>query len=235
VSVAGTSLSSEVDPDGRFVLVRVPAGSVVLRIEGPGVSAQVQVNGLVDGQVTSVEIRITGGGAELATAPMCTPTAETFFSGSLEQASGAMLVVAGRQVDVSQIRKVWRGNRRIQLSDLVAGELVKVWGELRGDAVVVAEEIRALTSGAQTFVGFTGRVESVKGFAASPASTTTSTCYPTLVVKGTIVETKPETNVWRTDGSAMAACDIQVGQLAEVQGWKQTNGTVRATRLIVGW
>ena len=232
VSVAGTSLSSEVDPDGRFVLVRVPAGSVTLRIEGPGVSGQVQVSGLLDGQVTSVEIRISGGSAELATAPKCTPSAETFFSGSLDQVSGTTLVVAGRRVDVSRIRQVWRGNRRIQLSDLVAGELVKVWGELRGDAVVVAEEIRALTSGAETFVSFTGRVEHVSaGFMPNPVST----YYPTLVVKGTIVETKPETNVWRTDGSAMAACDIQTGQLAEVEGWKRTDGSVRATRLIVGW
>lgn len=48
VSVAGTSLSSEVDEDGRFVLAGVPAGAVTVKIEGPGVSAQVTVSGLVD-------------------------------------------------------------------------------------------------------------------------------------------------------------------------------------------
>ena len=232
VSVAGTSLSSEVDFDGRFVLVRVPAGSVSVRIDGPGVSARVPLSGLVDGQVTSVEIRITGGSAQLATDPKCTPSAETFFSGSLDQAAGTNLVVAGRSVDASQIRKVWRGERRIQLSELVPGELVKVWGELRGDGVVLAEEIKALTSGAQTFVSFSGRVESVSpGFAGLMPNPSPSD-YPTLTVNGVSVHTKPETRVWHSNGNAMAACEIKVGWFAAVEGWKQTDGSVRATRII---
>jgi hypothetical protein len=145
VSVAGTPLSSPVDFDGRFVLVGLPAGSITLRVQGPGMSAQVAVSGLADRLVTSVEIRITGGGAELTGAPQCTSSAETYFSGSLDKLDGTQLVVAGRRVDASQIVKVWRGERRIELEQLVPGELVKVWGELRGDGVVLAEEIKALT------------------------------------------------------------------------------------------
>ena len=231
VSVAGTSLSSELDQEGRFVLSMVPPGSVTLRIEGPGVSAQVSVSGLVNGQVTSVEIRVTGGGAQLTTAPKCTPSAETFFSGSLDQAAGTKLVVAGRSVDASQIKVILRGGRRIQLSDLEVGELVKVWGELRGDGVVVAEQIQGLTEGAQKWVSFSGRVEYVSaGFLPTP----TPTYYPTIVVKGITVHTKPDTKVRRSDGSEMLACDIKVGQAASVEGWKQTDGTVRATKVIVG-
>jgi len=230
VSVAGTSLSSELDQEGRFVLSMVPPGSVTLRIEGPGVSAQVSVSGLVNGQVTSVEIRVTGGGAQLTTAPKCTPSAETFFSGSLDQAAGTKLVVAGRSVDASQIKVILRGGRRIQLSDLEVGELVKVWGELRGDGVVVAEQIQGLTEGAQKWVSFSGRVEYVSaGFMPNP-----TTYYPTIVVKGITVHTKPDTKVRRSDGSEMLACDIKVGQAASVEGWKQTDGTVRATKVIVG-
>jgi hypothetical protein len=231
VSVAGTSLSSELDQEGRFVLSMVPPGSVTLRIEGPGVSAQVSVSGLVNGQVTSVEIRVTGGGAQLTTAPKCTPSAETFFSGSLDQAAGTKLVVAGRSVDASQIKVILRGGRRIQLSDLEVGELVKVWGELRGDGVVVAEQIQGLTEGAQKWVSFSGRVEYVSaGFLPTP----TPTYYPTIVVKGITVHTKPDTKVRRSDGSEMLACDIKVGQAASVEGWKQPDGTVRATKVIVG-
>src|SRR5512134_563711 len=85
VSVAGTSLAGEVDDDGRFALSGVPAGSVTLRIEGPGVSAQIQVTGLVDGQVTSIEVRVSGGSAQMTTPPTCTPTADTFFSGTIER------------------------------------------------------------------------------------------------------------------------------------------------------
>lgn len=230
LSIAGTSLSCSVDEDGRFVLDRVPAGQVMLRIDGPGVSAQVSVSGLVDGLVTSVEIRVTSGGAELASPPKVAPSAETFFSGSLDQAAGTQLVVAGRRVDASQIRKVWRGERRIELSQLEVGELVKVWGELRGDALVVAEEIRALTSGSETWVSFSGRVEHVsQGFLPNPQPV----CHPTLVVKGTAVQVKPETRVWHTNGSELSACAIKVGYVAAVEGWKK-NGAVRATRIVAG-
>jgi hypothetical protein len=230
VSVAGTSLSSELDPEGRFVLTTLPPGSVTVRIEGPGVSAQVAVSGLVNGQVTSVEIQVTGGGAQLTTTPKCTPSAETFFSGSLDEAAGSKLVVAGRSVDAGQVRVVWRGERRVQLSDLQVGELVKVWGELRGDGIVVAEEIQALTSGALKWVSFSGKVEYVSaGFLPTPGPS----YYPTLVVKGTKVHTKPETKVRRSDGSDMLACDIKVGQSAAVEGWKKPDGSVTAAKIVI--
>lgn len=230
VSIAGTSLSSEVDFDGRFVLERVPAGTVTLKVNGPGLSAQVTVTGLLDGQVTSVEIRVTGGGAELTGTPKCTASAETFFSGSLDQLAGTSLVVAGRKVDASRIQKVWRGDRRIELASLVPGELVKVWGELRGDGVVVAEEIKALTSGAQTFISISGRVDYVSsGFA---GTNPTPLYYPTLKVAGYLVHTKPDTRVWHSGGDAMNACDIKVGWYAAVEGWKQADGSVKATRII---
>jgi hypothetical protein len=224
VSVAGTPLSTEVDEDGRFALAGVPAGTVNLRFEGPGTSAQVSVSGLVDGQVTSITVQLTGGNAQLSGTPTCAPTAETFFSGTLDQVAGARLVVAGRTVDASQVQKVWRGERRIQLSDLQVGEKVKVWGTLRGDGVMEALEIVALTSGSgeETWVTFTGQVESVG-----------SGSYPTVAVKGITVRTNSETKVKRSDGSPMSASEIKVGQTASVEGWKSTDGWVRATRIVV--
>jgi hypothetical protein len=238
VSVAGTSLSTELDADGRFVLTLVPSGSVTIRIEGPGVSAQLAVSGLVDGQVTSVEIRVTGGGAELASAPKCTASAETFFSGSLDQAVGQQLVVAGRSVDASQVKVVWRGARRIQLSDLELGEKVKVWGVLRGDGIVVAEEVQALTSGLQTWVAFSGRVDHVgSGFLSRDDVTAnpypTPTPYPVIVVKGITVKTSADTKVRLGSGGELAACDIKVGQTAAVEGWKKPDGLVYAARIVI--
>jgi hypothetical protein len=240
VSVVGTSISGELDEEGRFVLTLVPAGTVTLRIEGPGVSAQLPVGGLVDGQVTSVEIRLSGGSAQLTTTPKSSASAETYFTGSLDQAAGAELVVAGRRVDASQIKVVWRGSRRIQLTDLVAGEKVKVWGTLRGDGVVLAEEIQALTSGAQTWVTFSGRVDHVsQGFVGSddvsenPQPSPAPSCYPTLVVKGITVKTGGDTKVKGTGGGEMKACDIKVGQTAAVEGWKKTDGSVYAGRITI--
>jgi len=232
VSVAGTPLSSGVDFDGRFVLEGLPAGSVTLRVQGPGVSAEVAVSGLVDRLVTSVEIRITGGGAELAGAPQCSSSAETYFSGSLDRLAGTELVVAGRRVDASQIVKVWRGERRIELEQLVPGELVKVWGVLRGDGVVLAEEIKALTSGAQTFISFSGRVDYAGAGFAGPGMNPSPVCCPTLKVAGYTVYVKPETRVWHSNGDALDACAIKQGWFATIDGWKQTDGSVKATRII---
>jgi hypothetical protein len=234
VSVAGTSVSSEVDEDGRFVLAGVPAGAVTVKIEGPGVSAQVTVNGLVDGQVTSVEIRVSGGSAQLVSEPKCAPSAETYFSGSLDQATGTDLVVSGRRVDASQIVKVWRGERRIQLSELEKGEKVKVWGVLRGDAVVLAEEIAALTTGSdskKTWSAFSGLVESVEGKSFLPNPTPTS--CPTLYVAGRKVKTDTATQFKWSDGTSLDASQIRAGDYASVEGWKLPEGYVQATRVVI--
>jgi hypothetical protein len=235
VSVVGTSLSAPLDQDGRFVLSGLPSGSVTLKIEGPGVSTQLQLSGLVDGQVMSVEIQVTGGSAHVTGTPKCTPNAATYFSGTLDQAAGGQLVVGGRKVDASQVAKVWRGERRIQISELQVGEKVKVWGLLRGDAVVVAEEIAALTSGSDSskiWTSFSGRVESVeaKSFMPNPTPTTKPAW---IVVAGRKVKLDSGTQLKWSDGSAFESA-IQVGDVAAVEGWSVPEGYVQATRILIG-
>lgn len=236
VSVVGTALSTEVDEEGRFLLSGLPPGTTTLRFEGAGVDARLTVSGLVDGQVLSIEVRVSGASAELSGSPTCTPTAETYFSGPLESKDGTRLVVAGRTVDASAVRKVWRGDRRIDLADLQVGEKVKVWGVLRGDGVVMAEEIVALTTegatGGMTWVTFSGVIESVRSSSLDVHSNP-NTSYPTLVVKGVTVTTSAETKFRRSDGSALAPGDIKVGQKAGVEGWKKTDGVVKAQKLTV--
>jgi hypothetical protein len=235
VGVVGTPLLAPVDDEGQFALAGVPAGTATLKFEGAGVDARVSVPGLQDGRVTSITVQVSGGSASLTGTPSCAPTADTYFSGTLEQIAGTRLIVAGRTVDASAIQKVWRGERRIQLSDLQVGEKVKVWGTLRGDGVVVAEEIAALTSGpgGETWVSFTGVVESVGASALDLHANPNPGSNPTFVVKGITVRTDGETKVKRSDGSAMSASEIKAGQTAAVEGWKKTDGSVRATLIVV--
>jgi uncharacterized protein DUF5666 len=235
VSVVSTSMSAPLDEDGRFVLSGLPSGSVTLKIEGPGVSTQLTLSGLVEGQVMSVEIQVTGGSAHVNGTPHCTPSAETYFSGTLDQASGSQLVVGGRKVDASQIAKVWRGERRISLSELEHGEKVKVWGTLRGDGVVVAEEIAALTDGSDSskvWVTFSGRVESIeaKSFMPNPTPTTKPGW---IVVAGRKVKLDSGTQCKWSDGSAFESA-IQVGDVAAVEGWQLPEGYVQATKVLIG-
>ena len=236
VGVVGTPLVAPVDDEGQFALSGVPSGTATLRFEGAGVDARVPVPGLQDGLVTSIKVQLSGGAAQLTGTPNCTPTAETFFSGTIDSIGLPRLVVAGRTVDASEIRKVWRGERRIQLAELQAGEKVKVWGTLRGDGVVLAEEIAALTAGpgatGETWVTFTGKVESV-GASSLDVQGSPNPGATTLVVKGITVRTDGQTRVKRSDGSPMSVGEIKVGQTATVEGWKKTDGSVRATQIAV--
>jgi hypothetical protein len=236
VSVVGTALASEVDEEGRFVISGLPAGSATLRFQGGGVDARLTVSGLVDGQVLSIEVRLAGSSAELGGAPSCAPSAETFFSGRLDSIAGTRLVVAGRTVDASAVQRVFRGDRRIDLADLKVGEKVKVWGTLRGDGVVMADEILALStegaSGTMTWVTFSGTVEAVRSSSLDLHANPNSS-YPTLVVSGVRVTTSAETRFRRSGGGTLAPGEIKVGQKADVEGWKKADGVVKAQKLTV--
>jgi hypothetical protein len=218
----------------------LPAGRATLRFEGAGIDAKVSVEGLQDGLVTSISVTLSGATAQLNGPARCAPTSNTFFSGLLEQSAGGRLVVAGRPVDVSQLQKVWRGERRVQLSDLQVGEKVKVWGVLRGDGVVVAEEIAALTTGpgegSESWVSFTGTVESVSSSAFTALdvhANPNGSYFPTLVVAGRTLHTSDQTRFRWSDGSTLDPREIRAGQTAYVEGWKKSDGSVRTTGLRV--
>jgi hypothetical protein len=237
VSVVGTALSTAVDEEGRFVMSGLPGGTATLRFEGGGVDARLTVPGLVDGQVLSIEVHMSGSSAELGSSPTCAPSAETHFSGALESIAGTRLVVAGRTVDASAVRKVWRGDRRIELADLQVGEKVKVWGTLHGDGIVMADEIIALTtegsSGGMTWVTFSGKVEAVRSSSLDLHSNPNGGGYPTFAIGGVTVVTSSETKFRASDGGTLAPSDVKVGQKAEVEGWKRADGVVKAQKLTV--
>jgi hypothetical protein len=163
------------------------------------------------------------------------------FSGLLESVAGTRLVVGGRTVETSTLRAdrdVWRGDRRIHLSDLQIGEKVKVYGTLGGDGVVRASGIVALTRGsgsqAETWVSFTGRVESVVFAAFSISGDLSASCsYPTLIVKGTKVLTNDRTVFRHSDNSRFDPSEIRVGQQVLVEGWKHPRGWVAATMVML--
>ena len=117
---------------------------------------------------------------------------------------------------------------------------MKVWGTLRGDGVVVAEEIQALTTEpgptGWTWVVFSGVVESLKASSldlhANP-NTPSPSSYPTLIVKGVTVTTNADTKFRRSDGSTCSGSDVKAGQTVTVEGWKRTDGTVKAQILTI--
>lgn len=240
VGVVGTPLVAEVDDEGQFALAQVPAGTITLRLEGAGIDARVSVPGLQDGLVTSIKVQLAGGSAQLAGAPSCTPTADTFFSGKIESIAGARLVVSGRAVEASPTVKVWRGNKGVTLDSLQVGEKVKIWGTLRGDGVVIAGDIQALTSepgpAGWTWVVLSGVVESVKSSSldihGNPNPPKSS--YPTFVVKGVTVTTNADTKFRWSDGGACSGSEVRAGKTVTVEGWKKPDGTVKGQVVTLG-
>jgi hypothetical protein len=225
VAVVGTPLTANLDEEGQFALWNVPAGTITLRFQGPTVDARLAVTGVQDHQVTTLHVTVSGTTAQNDVAPNCGPTAETFFTGQIDSINGTQLVVSGRPVDASQVNRVWRGNHRINLEDLRVGEKVKIWGTLRPDGSALADEIWALTEGDETWITFSGRIESISDGAAPVAACV----YPTLVVSGTTVYTNGNTAFKRSDGSSYDASVLAVGMAVYVEGWKKADGSVRAT------
>ncbi len=240
VMAVGTAASAPVDEDGQFLMSSLPPGTAKLRFEGGGVSAQLTVSGLADGLVTTISVTLSGASAQLNGPATCLPSADTFFSGSLDQMSDTRLVVAGRPVDVTRLQKVWRGEHRIQLSSLQAGEKVKVWGVLRGDGVVQAEEIAALSNdNGESWASFSGKVETVSASALGERDLHGDpnggggggVYYPTLIIAGRTVYTSPQTTMRWSDGGSLDPHDIKAGQSAYAEGWKRSDGGIRCTGL----
>lgn len=226
IGVAGTSLSASTDEDGQFALSGVPAGTVTLRFQGSGVNAELVVAGVQDAKVTTIVVRVSGSSAEMPKAPTCQPTADTFFTGAIESKNGTTFVVAGRTVDMSQVKKIWRGDRRIQIGELSVGEKVKVWGKVRSDGVVVADEI-ALMAGKPgddgvSWIAFSGIIESVSGGGIRAC------LYPVLIVSGKKVVTGEGTTFAYAGGGTYDGAELKVGMKVHVEGYKQPAGHIMA-------
>ena len=254
VTVEGTGISTTVDEEGQFILTQVPSGTVTLIFEGPGISARLTVSGLVDGQVLSVECLVNGSNAQTTTPPHTSPSKRTKIIGMLESKAGTQLVVGGHQVDASQVSKVWRGDRRTELEHIRVGEKIKVWGTLRGDGVLVAEEIQARSNGDKEWVVLDGRVTAVIGSAAEihanpnsgsgscgtafggdiHANPNAGSSCPSFYVDNVRVNTDGQTRFVRADGSPLDPGSIRVGQHAYVEGWRAPGKVLLATTVKIG-
>ena len=138
VTVIGTSLQTTTDSAGRFTIRGTPTGTIVLRFQGGGADATVQIEGLTEGQVVTISVRINGARATLEGAPQ---RQQVELEGRIESINAPRLVVAGRAV-VTDANTKFGGRGRVKsLADLRVGDRVEVEGNELSDASVLARKI----------------------------------------------------------------------------------------------
>jgi hypothetical protein len=160
VTVVGTSLATATDASGRFLLAGIPSGRADLRFEGPGVDARLELSGLVDGQVLTITVQVSGATARVVSEPSPSPSpsprsspsprpsptpapgSEVEFSGRVESITPPSLIVAGRTVRTDAGTRIKRDDQTIGLTDLRVGEVVEVEGTRQADGVVLAQKIK---------------------------------------------------------------------------------------------
>ena len=139
VTVVETGESTETNSSGQFVIT-VPAGTVTLRFDGPGVNAQLTIAGLVAGQTLTITVHVTGSHADMDDPKDGQGAHECFASGAKAEVEGLIDAKAADSVTVAQQGKgdfrclvspstrIRKGNRSLTLDDLTVGSRVHVSG-----------------------------------------------------------------------------------------------------------
>jgi len=232
VSVVGSGLSTATNDSGQFILAGAPDGHVILRFEGQGVDARVELLGLVSGQTIKLEVNVAGTQA-------VTASSEAEFTGPVTVVGASSLSVSGITVFVSAATEIKRGSAKIALADIKAGETVTVEGALNPEGTVMAREIKALGAAPSP----TPTPSSSPTPSPSPTPTPTpSTGSPiefsgtissvgasSLVVAGRTVTVNSSTEIKR-DGVTARLADLKTGDAAKIEGLL-SNGDVLAREI----
>jgi len=233
VTVVGTNVSTVTDGSGRFVLQGIAGGSASLRFQGPGIDGTIDLSGLVEGQTLTITVQVSGSRPRLVTpsspaSPSPSPTASPAgnrveFDGGVESVTPPTLRVSGRTVLTNADTRIKRRGQPIALADVKVGDKVEVEGSSQADGSVLASKIKVEDGENDDDqnddeVEFTGPIDSI-----TP---------PTLMVSGRKVVTNGSTRIRRGD-KTVALADLQVGEKVEVEGTKQADGSVLASKIKV--
>jgi hypothetical protein len=156
VSVVGTSLSTTTDSAGHFVLSGVAQGNAMLRFQGPGIDATVEISGLVAGQTLTITVHVSGSTAVVdvpSPSPSPSPQQQCAAVGANAEIEGDITAATASSItvfqqgdvkgsylcQVSSATKISKGNTNYTLSQLQLGWRVHVSGTGLGSSAGVCQ------------------------------------------------------------------------------------------------
>ncbi|HSD66655.1 MAG TPA: DUF5666 domain-containing protein [Vicinamibacteria bacterium] len=221
VSVTGTSLQSVTDGAGRFTLTGVPAGRAELHFEGSGVDARLTLDGLQNGKTRSVTVSVSGSSCSVVGENEDDDEGEVELKGKVDSVGASSLVVAGKTVRVdASTRLLDEKGKAIPLSGFAPGDFVEVEGTAETGGTILAKKIKLEREDddddMEQEVEFTGTI---------------STLSP-LVIGGRTVQTDGNTRYSGHKHETLTSAQVlKVGNKVEVEGVKQSDGSVLAKKI----
>jgi len=219
VTVTGTGIAATVSPGGTFVLDGVPSGTVELHFTGSGIDARSQIRDVADHEVVHVVVHVSGSDATL-TITSRESRNQVELEGLIASinAGARTLVVNGTTVNVPGDAIIRHGDRPIAFGDLQLGQRVHVRGTMNGQ-VLQATEVKVQDENAGEDAGEAEVSGLVSGLTGSCPSLT-------LMVGSTKVTTDASTRF-----EPGTCTQVANGLQAEAKGTRQSDGSIRATRL----
>lgn len=224
VSVVGTSLSSGLDPTGRFALTGVPAGNVQLRFTGAGIDTTLDITSVQPSQSITLVVTVSGTTAAIETEAR-SGAGEDELEARIESlpptVPAGTFVAGGRTVKTDGSTRIEQGGSTRAFTDLAIGQRVHVRGRISG-AALLASLVQIQNTNTEIPVEINGVIDTVTGTAAAFQFKIGS-----RVIKG------DTSTIFFGDGSATVTfAALKDGVRVEVKG-SQRDGYVYATRIHV--
>lgn len=194
---------------------RIEKGDAVVAPAALAVGDRLRVEGALasDGSVAAKEIHVLSTqeqSAALAAGPVA----------SLSLADGTFLI--GSTLVQTSSSTQFSGHRSFgSLSDLSVGDVVDVEGTARSDGSIAASKVHRLDAPEAAEAVEVELKGAIEGIGAA-----------SVTVQGKVFAVGASTRIERS-GKAAALADLKVGQVAEVRGLKQADGSLLATRVSV--
>lgn len=215
VEVPGSSAATTTGASGSFILTNVPSGAAFLRFTGPGVSATLPVQAVVDAEYRRLTVSVSATEAHENH-----EQTETEFRGKVTAIKGKTLTIAGRTVTATDATEVRAHGAAATFDAITVGAGVEVDGALQADGTVVARRI-SLEDGEHDDDNGLSLVGLITGIDGSK-----------LTVSGLIVNLSTTTEIYRGDAK-IAATALNISDRVLVRGVVQADKSINASRVRV--